>query len=202
MDRRSQVLTLHTYHPHMRAVKASACLSLSHLTLHRYLNAMVSVCMVGAGEYTAGFVPHAAGAASDKPAGVVAITCFDLRRLSIVSKAVAPEQGGVVTLSSDLRECLCSDRPRVVRARWTALSCAISAGRSSRLSARPSSPKSGTSTRAWTSHWTASRTMMLSVTPRPSTRCVRGCLWDYRCGGRSNTFDQQETPDYALPCSV
>lgn len=55
---------------------------------------MVAVCMVGAGEYTAGFVPHAAGAASDKPAGVVAITCFDLRRHGIVSKSLAPDLSG------------------------------------------------------------------------------------------------------------
>lgn len=42
--------------------------------------------MVGAGEYTAGFVPTASGAASDKPAGVVAITCFDLRHLSLLDR--------------------------------------------------------------------------------------------------------------------
>ena len=49
---------------------------------------MVSVLMVGAGEYTAGYVPTAAGAASDKPAGVVAITCFDLRRLGLLDRIV------------------------------------------------------------------------------------------------------------------
>ena len=49
---------------------------------------MVSVLMVGAGEYTAGFVPTAAGAASHKPAGVVAITCFDLRRLGMIERIV------------------------------------------------------------------------------------------------------------------
>ncbi len=49
---------------------------------------MVSALLVGAGEYTCGYVPTAHGAASDKPAGVVALTCFDLRRLGIVDRIV------------------------------------------------------------------------------------------------------------------
>lgn len=49
----------------------------------------VSVLLVGAGEYICGYVPTVHGAASDKPAGVVAITCFDLRRLGQVSKRPA-----------------------------------------------------------------------------------------------------------------
>lgn len=44
------------------------------------------VLMIGAGEYTTGFVRHAGGAASDKPAGVVAITMTDLRRRGVVGR--------------------------------------------------------------------------------------------------------------------
>mmetsp|Transcript_39454 Transcript_39454/g.111807 ORF Transcript_39454/g.111807 Transcript_39454/m.111807 type:complete len:273 (-) Transcript_39454:1025-1843(-) len=47
-----------------------------------------NVLMIGAGEYTAGYVPTVAGAASDKPAGVVALSLFDLRRLGEVSRLV------------------------------------------------------------------------------------------------------------------
>ncbi|KAG2442217.1 hypothetical protein HYH02_009701 [Chlamydomonas schloesseri] len=46
----------------------------------------LGVLMVGAGEYTVGFVPTAHGAASDKPAGVVALTCFELRRQGLVGR--------------------------------------------------------------------------------------------------------------------
>jgi hypothetical protein len=49
---------------------------------------MPSVLMVGAGEYTAGYVPTACGTASGKPVGVVALTSFDLRRLGEVSYVV------------------------------------------------------------------------------------------------------------------
>ena len=51
---------------------------------------MVNVLMVGAGEYTAGYVPTVHGAANDKPAGVVALTCFDLRRFGVVSSDPRP----------------------------------------------------------------------------------------------------------------
>eukprot|EP01006_Ploeotia_vitrea_P014096 TRINITY_DN37486_c0_g1_i1.p1 TRINITY_DN37486_c0_g1~~TRINITY_DN37486_c0_g1_i1.p1 ORF type:complete len:425 (+),score=57.49 TRINITY_DN37486_c0_g1_i1:41-1315(+) len=44
----------------------------------------VNVLMIGAGEYTTGYVGHAAGAASDKPAGVIAISMIDLRRRGLV----------------------------------------------------------------------------------------------------------------------
>lgn len=40
------------------------------------------------------FVQTAFGAAADKPAGVVALTCFDLRRLGKVSMTAAPEGQG------------------------------------------------------------------------------------------------------------
>ena len=60
--------------------------------------------MVGAGEYTAGYVPTAAGAASDKPAGVVAITCFDLRRLGVVDRIVLADICG--TKLPDVRKTL------------------------------------------------------------------------------------------------
>ena len=49
---------------------------------------MVNILMVGAGEYTAGYVPTVHGAANDKPAGVVALTCFDLRRFGAVGAAI------------------------------------------------------------------------------------------------------------------
>ncbi|MFP6612226.1 MAG: gfo/Idh/MocA family oxidoreductase, partial [Pirellulales bacterium] len=39
----------------------------------------VSALMIGTGEYTTGYV-HGAAAQSDKGAGVVALTLFDLRR--------------------------------------------------------------------------------------------------------------------------
>ncbi|KIY97761.1 hypothetical protein MNEG_10200, partial [Monoraphidium neglectum] len=54
----------------------------------------VDVLMVGAGEYTAGFVQTAHGAAADKPAGVVALTCFDLRRSGLVGRMVLSDRCG------------------------------------------------------------------------------------------------------------
>lgn len=43
----------------------------------------VNILMIGTGEYTTGFV-HGAAASSDKGAGVVALTMFDLRRRGVV----------------------------------------------------------------------------------------------------------------------
>ncbi|KAF8062958.1 ydgJ [Scenedesmus sp. PABB004] len=54
----------------------------------------VDVLMVGAGEYTCGFVQTSFGAAADKPAGVVALTCFDLRRLGKVRRLVLCDRCG------------------------------------------------------------------------------------------------------------
>ena len=48
----------------------------------------VDVLMVGAGEYTTGCVFTEAGAAPDKPAGVVAITFADMRRRGLVGEMV------------------------------------------------------------------------------------------------------------------
>eukprot|EP00898_Chlorokybus_atmophyticus_P008948 jgi/Chlat1/9054/Chrsp94S08355 len=48
----------------------------------------VSVLMVGAGEYTTGYVPTAAGTATDKSKGVVAITMLDMRRRGKVGRLV------------------------------------------------------------------------------------------------------------------
>ncbi|KAG2491936.1 hypothetical protein HYH03_009669 [Edaphochlamys debaryana] len=57
--------------------------------------APIGVLMVGAGEYTVGFVPTAHGAASDKPAGVVALSCFELRRQGLVGRiALCDMYGG------------------------------------------------------------------------------------------------------------
>ncbi|GBG62697.1 hypothetical protein CBR_g31714 [Chara braunii] len=46
----------------------------------------VDVLMIGAGEYTTGFVRGQHGAASDKPAGVIAVTLIDLRRRGLVNR--------------------------------------------------------------------------------------------------------------------
>eukprot|EP00882_Tetradesmus_deserticola_P003525 GHRQ01003730.1.p1 GENE.GHRQ01003730.1~~GHRQ01003730.1.p1 ORF type:complete len:435 (+),score=181.80 GHRQ01003730.1:307-1611(+) len=54
----------------------------------------VDVLMVGAGEYTAGFVQTSFGAAADKPAGVVALTCFDLRKFGKVRRMVICDRCG------------------------------------------------------------------------------------------------------------
>eukprot|EP00879_Flechtneria_rotunda_P032041 GHRR01035190.1.p1 GENE.GHRR01035190.1~~GHRR01035190.1.p1 ORF type:complete len:274 (+),score=103.00 GHRR01035190.1:243-1064(+) len=54
----------------------------------------LDVLMVGAGEYTAGFVQTQHGAAADKPAGVVALTCFDLRRQGKVKRLVLCDRCG------------------------------------------------------------------------------------------------------------
>ncbi|GLI67187.1 hypothetical protein VaNZ11_011405 [Volvox africanus] len=54
----------------------------------------IGVCIVGAGEYTVGYVPTAHGAASDKPAGVVALTCFELRRQGLVDRIVLCDMYG------------------------------------------------------------------------------------------------------------
>ena len=50
--------------------------------------------MIGAGEYTTGCVGTAAGAAPDKPAGVVAITFADLRRRGRVDDMVLVDAVG------------------------------------------------------------------------------------------------------------
>ena len=50
-------------------------------------NAALSVLMVGAGEYNCGYVATVSGAAApDKPAGVVGLTLFDLRRRGLVGR--------------------------------------------------------------------------------------------------------------------
>ncbi|KAI8475160.1 MAG: hypothetical protein J3K34DRAFT_405520 [Monoraphidium minutum] len=54
----------------------------------------IDVLMVGAGEYTAGYVQTVHGAAVDKPAGVVALTCFDLRRAGLVGRMVLCDRSG------------------------------------------------------------------------------------------------------------
>ncbi|CAI5531861.1 unnamed protein product [Closterium sp. Naga37s-1] len=54
----------------------------------------ISVLMVGAGEYTVGFVPTKEGAASDKSAGVIAITLMDLRRLGKVQRLLLCDRSG------------------------------------------------------------------------------------------------------------
>ncbi|CAI7846018.1 unnamed protein product [Closterium sp. NIES-53] len=54
----------------------------------------ISVLMIGAGEYTVGFVPTKEGAASDKSAGVIAITLMDLRRLGQVQRLVLCDRSG------------------------------------------------------------------------------------------------------------
>ena len=54
----------------------------------------VSALMIGAGEYTTGCVGTAAGAAPDKPAGVVAITFADLRRRGRVDNMVLVDAVG------------------------------------------------------------------------------------------------------------
>ncbi|GJP55349.1 hypothetical protein CLOM_g14320 [Closterium sp. NIES-68] len=54
----------------------------------------INVLMVGAGEYTVGFVPTKEGAASDKSAGVIAITLMDLRRLGKVQRLVLCDRSG------------------------------------------------------------------------------------------------------------
>lgn len=55
-----------------------------------------NVLMIGAGEYTTGFVGHAGGAASDKPAGVVAITMIDLRRRGCVDRLGCVDISGIL----------------------------------------------------------------------------------------------------------
>eukprot|EP00878_Enallax_costatus_P003292 GHUV01003495.1.p1 GENE.GHUV01003495.1~~GHUV01003495.1.p1 ORF type:complete len:426 (+),score=94.81 GHUV01003495.1:198-1475(+) len=54
----------------------------------------IDLLMVGAGEYICGYVQTGVGAASDKPAGVVALTCFDLRRLGKVKRLVLCDRCG------------------------------------------------------------------------------------------------------------
>ena len=53
--------------------------------------ALISVLMVGAGEYNVGYVPTAAGAAPDKRCGVVAVTLLDLRRRGKVGRVLLAE---------------------------------------------------------------------------------------------------------------
>jgi D-galacturonate reductase len=58
-------------------------------------SALINVLMVGAGEYNCGFVPsNAAGAAPDKPAGVVGITLFDLRRRQKLGRILLADVDG------------------------------------------------------------------------------------------------------------
>ena len=70
-------------------------------------NNKVNVLMVGTGEYTTGYVGGTASD-SDKGAGVVALTMFDLRRRSKV------ERVGMcgVNVSSFLLFCLCDEGGR------------------------------------------------------------------------------------------
>ncbi|WP_442511903.1 Gfo/Idh/MocA family protein [Novipirellula sp. SH528] len=53
----------------------------------------MSVLMVGTGEYTTGFVPGAV-AASDKKAGIVGVTLFDLRRRGLVDRLLMAGTNG------------------------------------------------------------------------------------------------------------
>ena len=53
----------------------------------------MSVLMVGTGEYTTGFVPGAE-AASDKKAGIVGVTLFDLRRRGLVDRLLMAGTNG------------------------------------------------------------------------------------------------------------
>ncbi len=53
----------------------------------------MSVLMVGTGEYTTGFVPGAE-AASDKKAGVVGVTLFDLRRRGLLERLLMASTNG------------------------------------------------------------------------------------------------------------
>ena len=53
--------------------------------------ALVSVLMVGAGEYCCGYVATAAGAAPDKRCGVVAVTLLDLRRRGKLGRILLAE---------------------------------------------------------------------------------------------------------------
>ncbi|CAI5948541.1 unnamed protein product [Closterium sp. NIES-64] len=54
----------------------------------------IGVLMIGAGEYTVGFVPTKEGAASDKSVGVIAITLMDLRRLGKVQRLLLCDRSG------------------------------------------------------------------------------------------------------------
>ena len=56
--------------------------------------ALISVLMVGAGEYNVGYVPTAAGAAPDKRCGVTAIVLFDLRRRGKVGRILLADADG------------------------------------------------------------------------------------------------------------
>ena len=57
------------------------------------MNDKMSVLMVGSGEYTTGYVPGA-GAASDKKAGIVGVTLFDLRRTGLVDRLLMAGTNG------------------------------------------------------------------------------------------------------------
>ena len=54
---------------------------------------MISALMIGTGEYTTGYVHHEAST-SDKSAGVVALTLFDLRRLGKINRIVMTGTNG------------------------------------------------------------------------------------------------------------
>mmetsp|Transcript_56290 Transcript_56290/g.178206 ORF Transcript_56290/g.178206 Transcript_56290/m.178206 type:complete len:429 (+) Transcript_56290:283-1569(+) len=54
----------------------------------------VGALMIGAGEYTTGYVPTATGAANDKPAGVVAISFIDMKRFGKIGKLVLADAVG------------------------------------------------------------------------------------------------------------
>ena len=53
----------------------------------------INVLMIGAGEYTTGYV-HGSAAKSDKSAGVVALTLFDLRRRGMVDRLLMAGTNG------------------------------------------------------------------------------------------------------------
>ena len=66
---------------------------------------MISVLMVGTGEYTTGYV-HGQASGSDKSAGVVALTMFDLRRRGMIDRILMAGTNG--TKFPGIREHLSS----------------------------------------------------------------------------------------------
>eukprot|EP00736_Rhodelphis_marinus_P006863 Rmarinus@m.1271 len=53
----------------------------------------MDIVLIGTGEYTTGYV-HDNASKSDKAAGVVALTCFDLKRLGLINKVVLAGTNG------------------------------------------------------------------------------------------------------------
>lgn len=80
-----------------------------------------NVLIIGAGEYTTGYVPTTAGVASDKPAGVVALTLFDLRRRGLVDRLVLCDICG--TKLPAVREALRTKVGEAYRGMDTSLEC-------------------------------------------------------------------------------